>query len=72
MVDLKTLKTYIETNLTNGFICLFKFPAGIPILFVSKLDNSLRLYINNYYFNNFTIKNQYLLPLIRKLLNQLD
>ena len=32
-VKLETLKTYIKTNLVNGFIRLSKSPAGAPILF---------------------------------------
>lgn len=31
-IELKTLKTYIETNLTNGFICFFESPANASIL----------------------------------------
>ena len=34
LVELETLKTYIEVNLASGFIRLSKFPAGAPILFV--------------------------------------
>ena len=37
-VELETLKTYIETNLVNGFIRSSKFPARAPILFNKKLD----------------------------------
>ena len=33
LVELKTLKAYIETNLVNGFIRPSKSPAGAPILF---------------------------------------
>ena len=32
-MKLETLKTYIETNLANGFIRLSKFSAGAFILF---------------------------------------
>ena len=32
-VELEILKTYIKTNLTNGFIRLFKSPAKAPIFF---------------------------------------
>ena len=45
-VELKTLKTYIETNLANGFIRPLKSLAGAPILFVGKPDGSLRLYVD--------------------------
>ena len=39
-VELETLKTYIETNLANGFIRSSKSPAGDPILFIRKKDSS--------------------------------
>ena len=42
-VELETLKTYIKTNLANGFIRQSKSPAGAPILFDQKSDRSLRL-----------------------------
>ena len=40
-VELETLKTYIKTNLTNGFIRSFKFLNRAPILFDRKPDRSL-------------------------------
>ena len=43
LVELKTLKTYIKTNLANGFIWSSKSPAGAFIFFVGKPDSSLRL-----------------------------
>lgn len=46
LVKLEILKTYIKINLTNDFICPFKFPTKIPIFFVQKLDNSLCLYVD--------------------------
>ena len=33
LVELETLKAYIETNLANGFIRPFKSPVGAPIFF---------------------------------------
>ena len=72
LVTLKTLKTYIETNLANSFIRASKSPASTPILFVHKPDDSFCLYVNYRGLNNLTIKNQYPLPLIGKSLNQLD
>ena len=70
-VELETLKTYIETNLVNGFIRLSKSLAGVPILFDRKLDGSLRLYVNYQGLNNLTIKKRYPLPLIGELLDRL-
>lgn len=40
-VELEILKTYIKTNLANGFIHPSKFPTGILILFVQKPNGSL-------------------------------
>ena len=71
-VELETLKTYIKINLANGFIHLFKSPVGAPILFDKKPDKNLYLCIDYQNFNNITIKNRYLLPLIGKSLNWLN
>ena len=70
-VELKTLKTYIKTNLVNGFIRPLKSPAGAPILFLHKLNGSLWLFVDYQGLNNLTIQNQYLLPLISESLDQL-
>ena len=45
-VDLKTLKTYIKTNLANSFIRFSKSSVGALILFDRKLDKSLHLCVN--------------------------
>ena len=70
-VELKTLKSYIETNLANSFIRPSKSPAGASILFNRKPDGSLRLYMNYWGLNNITIKNRYLLFLIGESLNRI-
>ena len=71
-MELETLKAYIKNNLVNGFIRPFKFLAGVPILFDKKPDSILRLCVDYQGFNNLIIKNQYPLPLVRKLLDRLD
>ena len=68
-VELETLKTYIETNLANGFIRPFKSPAQVLILFNQKPDGSFRLCVDYWGLNNITIKNQYPLPLIGESLD---
>lgn len=70
-IKLKTLKTYIETNLTNGFIQLSKSLTRAPIFFVLKADKNLYLYVDYYDLNNLTIKNKNPLFLIGELLDQL-
>ena len=68
LVELKTFKTYIKTNLANGFIWLFKSPAGTPILFDRKPDRSFHLCIDYWRLSNITIKNKYPLLLIEESL----
>ena len=71
LVELEILKTYIETNLANGFIHHSKSPAGAPILFDKKLDGSFSLCVGYWGLNNITIKNQYPLPLVDESLDRL-
>ena len=68
-VKLETLKTYIKTNLPNNFIRPFKSPTRAPILFNKKPNRSFHFCRDYRGLNNITIKNQYLLPLIGKLLD---
>ena len=70
-VELKTLKTYIETNLATSFIRPLKSPVSAPILFLCKLNGSFRLCVDYHDQNNLTMKNRYPLPLIGKSLDQL-
>ena len=69
LVELETLKTYIETKLANGFIWTLKSPASALILFVCKANGNLCLYVNYRGFNNLTIKNWYPLSMIAESLD---
>lgn len=69
LVELKTLKTYIKTNLANDFIKLFKSFFKIFILFDQNLNESFYLYVNYWNLDNSTIKNQYFFFLIGKFLD---
>ena len=71
LVELKTLKTYIETNLANGFIRPFKFPAEASIFFDQKPDRSFCLCVDYWGLKNIMIKNQYPLFLIGESLDWL-
>ena len=68
-VELEMLKTYIETNLANGFIRPSKSLAKAHILFDWKPDGSLRLCVDYWGLNNITIKNRYPLSLIGESLD---
>ena len=57
LIELKIVKTYIKTNLTNSSNKLFKSSAKAFILFVKKSNYSFRLYINYQGLNNLIIKN---------------
>ena len=69
LIELEALKTYIKTNLTNGFIWSSKSSARALILFDKKLNRNFYLYVDYWGFNNIIIKNRYLLSLIGKLLD---
>ena len=71
LVELDILNAYINNNLANSFIKLFKSPARALILFDKKPDGSIRLCIDYQDLNNLTIKNLYLLFLVRESLSQL-
>ena len=70
-VELKTLKIYIKTNLSKGFIRALELPADSPVIFVRKPDDRLCLYINYRGLNNIMIKNWYPFSLIGKSLDRL-
>jgi len=65
----KTLKEFIDKNLTNGFIRLTLLPHGTPVLFVKKKDGSLWLCVNFHRLNRITKKDRYPLSFISNLLN---
>ena len=46
LVELETLKAYVENHLKTRFIWPSKSPAGTPILFEKKLNSSLCLCVN--------------------------
>ena len=70
-VELKELKAQLEELLSKGFIRPSTSPWGAPVLFVKKKDGHLRLCIDYRQLNQVTIRNQYLLPRIDELFDQL-
>ena len=69
--ELKKLKAQLQELLSKGFIRPSTSPWGTPVLFVKKKDGSLRLCIDYRKLNWATIHNQYLLPHIDDLFDQL-
>ena len=70
--ELRELKDQLEELLSKGFIRLSISPWGAPVLFVKKKDGSLRLCIDYRQLNRVTIRNQYPLPRIDELFDQLQ
>ena len=70
--DLRELKVRFEELLSKGFIRPSLSPWGAPVLFVKKKDGSLRLCIDYRLLNRVTIHNQYPLPKIDELFDQLQ
>ena len=69
---LKELKVQMEELLSKGFVKTSTSPWGALVLFVKKKDESLRLCIDYRQLNKVTIRNQYPLPRIDDLFDQLQ
>jgi len=69
--ELKELKVQLQDLLEKGFIRPSASPWGAPVLFVSKKDGSMPLYIDYRQLNQVTVKNNYPLPCVDDLLDQL-
>ena len=61
------LKELLDLGLIRPSVSLW----GTPIIFIRKKDGSWRLYIDYRQFNKATIKNQYSLPRINDLFDQM-
>jgi len=70
-VELRTLKAYIETNLSNAFIQRSSSSAAAPILFAKKKDGGLRLCVDYRALDLVTDKNRYPLPHILEILDRM-
>ncbi len=69
--ELRILRDYLTEKKTIDWIRRLKSPAGTPILFIPKPDNSLQLYVDYRALNKITTKNRHPLPLINKLIDRL-
>jgi hypothetical protein len=70
-VELKLLKAELDSLLEKGFIRPSASPWGSPALFVPKKDGTQRLCVDYRALNAVTIKNNYPLPRIDDLMDQL-
>jgi hypothetical protein len=67
--ELKILQEYLNSLMEKGWIRPSKSLAGVLILFILKLDRTIRLYIDYRGLNKVIIKNYYLLLLVSKMLD---
>ena len=70
--ELRELKAQLEELLSKGFIRPSISPWRAPVLFMKKKNGSLRLCIDYKQLNRVTIRNQYPLPRIDELFDQLQ
>ncbi len=70
--ELRVLREYLAENEIKGWIKKFKSFIGAPILFVSKKDESLRLYVDYRTLNKMMVKNRYFLFLIDEIIDRLS
>ena len=70
--ELDVVKVYLNNAVKAGIIHKSISPAASPVIFMPKLDGSLRLVIDYRRLNDITIKNRYPLPLILDMLDRLQ
>ena len=66
-----TVKEYLRENEERGFIKKSKSPWASPMFFIEKVDKGLRPVVDYWRVNDWTVKDQYPLPRINALLNDL-
>jgi len=65
------VQNFVEDQLRKGYIRPLKSPQTSPVFFVDKKDSSKRIVMDYHNLNDQTIKNNYLLPLITELINNM-
>ena len=61
----------MEDQLRKGYIRPSKSPQMLPVFFVGKKNGSKRMVMDYHNLNDQTIKNNYLLPLITELIDNI-
>ena len=65
------VKKFIEKQLRKGYIQPLKSPQTAPVFFVGKKDGKKRMVQDYQYLNEWTVKNNYPLPLISDVLENI-
>ena len=67
----KEVQKFVNKHLRKGYIRPFKSPQTSPIFFVEKKDKGKHMVMDYYRLNKQTVKNNYLLPLITDLVDDM-
>jgi len=67
----KEVREFVKEQLQKGYIWLSKSPQMAPVFFVGKKDGKKRMVQDYRYINEWTIKNNYPLPLISEVLENI-
>ena len=70
-VEREEVQEFVKDQLRKGYIRPSKSPQTSPVFFVLKKDGKKRMVQNYWYLNSWTVKNNYLLPLISDLINSI-
>jgi len=65
------IQNFVKDQLRKGYIRLTKSPQMSPVFFVSKKDEKKRMVMDYCNLNSQTVKNNYLLPLITELIDNM-
>jgi len=65
------VQNLVEDQLRKGYIRLTKSPQTSPVFFISKKDRKKRIVMDYRNLNSQTVKNNYPLPLITELINNM-
>ena len=67
----KEVEDFVDDQLAKGYICPSISPQTSPVFFVPKKDGKKCMVQDYRYLNEWTVKNNYLLPLISQLVDKL-
>jgi len=66
------VQNFMEDQLRKGYIRPTKSPQTSPVFFVGKKDGKKRMVMDYCNLNSQTVKNNYPLPLITELINNME
>ena len=70
-IEREKIQEFVKNQLRKGYIQLLKSLQMSPVFFMLKKDSKKRIVQDYRYLNSWTIKNNYLLPLISDLIDNI-